>query len=122
MYRIARAHKIATALMFVLFLVLAGPVAQPAFAQVFSHQQIRVDDSIAIDDAAYSIPTKIIVLPLFPPDTSYSLSDTDWFRGLYYYSIANDRRAGFTDIPFHYVVSGSGEVFKGNSGGGGAKD
>lgn len=91
--------------------------AMPASAQVLSLQQLRVDESIVIKDLAFSIPTKILVVPLFPPETNTGMTDREWFRGLFYYSIANDRRSGFTDIPFHYVVSHTGEIFRGNSGG-----
>lgn len=91
--------------------------AIPASAQVVSLQQMRVDESIIIKDLAFSIPTKILIVPLFPPANNTGMTDREWFRGLFYYSIANDRRSGFTDIPFHYVVSHTGEMFRGNSGG-----
>lgn len=91
---------------------------QQARAQVVSHQQLRIDDTIAIADTAYSMPTQVLVVPIFLPATEdANVADRDWFRGLYYYSIGNERRSGFTDIPFHYVVSRSGEIFKGNAGG-----
>lgn len=117
MRRIAHNYKITLVTSAIAVLAVAAWVAQPVLAQVFSHQQLKVDDSIALDDSGYSVPTQIVVVPLFPPDNAYTISDTDWFRGLYYFSIANDRRSGFTDVPFHYVVSSTGEIFKGNSGG-----
>ncbi len=92
-------------------------VHAPVSAQVLSHQQAKVDDKIVKADASYSVPTNIVVVPIFPPSSDFQVHDNDWFRGLYYYMIANERRPGFTDIPFHYIVTSDGRIFKGNSGG-----
>lgn len=105
-----------TALIATVLTTMVGNFA-PVSAQVISLQQLRVDESIVIKDLAFSVPTQILVVPLFPPESSAGMTDREWFRGLFYYSIANERRPGFTDVPFHYVVSHTGEIFKGNSGG-----
>lgn len=89
----------------------------PAAAQVLTAQQLKIDTTIAIKDNAFSVPTQVIVAPIFLPQGAPYLTEREWFRGLYYFSIANSHRAGFTDIPFHYVVSRNGEIFKGNAGG-----
>lgn len=91
--------------------------ARPAAAQVLSWQQLRLDTTITLSDNAFSVPTQILLTPIFLPEKAANVTERDWFRGLYYYSVANSHRAGFTDIPFHYVVSHSGEIYKGNAGG-----
>jgi hypothetical protein len=88
-----------------------------ASAQVISHQQARVDDTIAKNDTSFSVPDNIVITPIFPPSADFDAREGDWFRGLYYYMTANERRPGFTDIPFHYIVTSDGRVFRGNSGG-----
>lgn len=90
--------------------------AQPVSAQL-SLAQLHIDSSITLQDSAYSVPTQIVIVPIFPPSADFNVRSREWFRGLYYYSIANARRPGFTDIPFHYVVTKEGDVFSGNSGG-----
>lgn len=91
--------------------------SQPVLAAGLAPIDIGLDTSIVKSDDAYSIPTSIVILPLFPPTSDFDVTPREWFKGLYYYLVANDRRPGFTDIPFHYVVTTDGEVFKGNSGG-----
>lgn len=98
-------------------LVVLMVLPQPLIAQALSQQQTKLDTTIVQPDNSYSIPRRIVVLPIFPPSSSFNVRDADWFRGIYYFSIANNRRSGFTDIPFHYVVSSDGRIFKGNSGG-----
>jgi hypothetical protein len=86
-------------------------------AQVMSVDQLKIDTSVIKPDSAYSVPTQIVVAPIFPPQSNFNVRDIDWYRGLYYFSVANNRRPGFTDIPFHYIVSRDGRIFQGNSGG-----
>jgi hypothetical protein len=101
------------------FLAAAGWLFLPAqaSAQVLTLQQLEIDDSIVKPDSAYSVPTSIVVVPIFAPDSNFNMRDLDWYRGLYYFLTASQNRAGFTDIPFHYVVSSEGRIYKGNSGG-----
>lgn len=86
-------------------------------AVVITHQQLRIDTSIAKEDSAFSTPSSIVIVPIFPPVGDFDISSEEWFKGLYYYMIANDQRPGFTDLPFHYVVSSDGNVYKGNTAG-----
>ena len=89
----------------------------PVSAQVISHQQAKIDDAIVKNDNSFSVPDNIVLVPIFPPSSDFDARDGDWFRGLYYYMTANERHPGFTDIPFHYIVTRDGRVFRGNSGG-----
>jgi hypothetical protein len=88
-----------------------------AAAQVLSLQQLDIDESIVQADEAYSIPSSIVIVPIFRPSADFNVRDLDWYRGLYYFLIAGNNHSGFTDIPFHYVVASDGRIFKGNSGG-----
>jgi hypothetical protein len=92
-------------------------VAPKAQAQVMTHQQLKIDDTLVHADQAFSVPTGVVVVPIFPPSSDFREKDIDWFRGLYYFLTANENRPGFTDIPFHYLVSKDGRIFTGNTGG-----
>src|SRR5438128_2125712 len=106
--------------------VVASLVAVTAMFSLFpqtvhaiprSLQQLNIDISIVQDDKAFSTPGRIVILPIFPPQSEFPVQDEAWYRGLHYFMIANDQRSGFTDVPFHYAVSREGSVFRGNVGG-----
>lgn len=82
--------------------------------ELLTLDSLKIDTSIVRSDLSYSIPEKIVVVPIFSKDDSIKMNSTSRFRGLYYYLI---QKLGFSDIPFHYVVSDDGEIFQGNSGG-----
>ncbi len=75
---------------------------------------IAIDTSITRDDVNYNLPSRIVIAPIYPYSSDASMDSKDLFRGVYYYTVD---KLGFNDIPFHYVVSEDGEVFKGNGGG-----
>ncbi len=86
---------------------------------VIQLSDIKIDTSSVQEDRSFSVPQRIVIAPIFLGDAANSIAiqDEDWFRGLFYYLVASDGRSGFTDIPFHYVVSKRGRVYEGNSGG-----
>lgn len=113
-----RNSKILTTVFAIASLLAVGAlIAQPVSAVVLSLQQLQIDGSIAQEDNAYITQGQIVVVPIFAPTADYPVRDQDWFKGLYYFMIGNAQRPGFTDIPFHYVISREGSTFKGNSGG-----
>ena len=79
-----------------------------------NHDEVSLDTSIVRTDLSFSNPEQILVVPLYFKADSNNLDSTEKFRGLYYYLI---QKLGFSDIPFHYVVSEKGDIFKGNLGG-----
>lgn len=83
-------------------------------ANLITLSQVNLDTNITKEDSNFITPDKILIVPIFPPSEELDTNDTTWFRGLYYYTI---QRLGFNDIPFHYVVTKTGKVFEGNSGG-----
>lgn len=104
---------LSTILIILVGLAILGSVA----AQVISHTELKIDTSIVKDDRAYSEPDSIVVVPIFAPTSDFTANDTDWFRGLFYFLVGNENHSGFTDIPFHYVVTKDGRIFNGNKGG-----
>lgn len=79
-----------------------------------TQENINLDTSIIRSDLSYNIPEQIVIAPIFINAETAKLDSTSKYRGLYYYLI---QKLGFSDIPFHYVISEDGEIFEGNSGG-----
>jgi hypothetical protein len=82
--------------------------------EITSQDQLLLDTSITRVDTNFSTPEKIIVAPIFTRSDDIKMTERRRFRGIYYYLI---QKLGFSDIPFHFVVSKNGEVFEGNKGG-----
>jgi hypothetical protein len=77
--------------------------------------QVFLDTTISREDTNYNVPTQIVIVPIFPKaNDEIKLDSKEMFRGIYFYTVDF---LGFNDIPFHYVVSQDGEIFRGNSGG-----
>lgn len=73
------------------------------------------DRHIIIPNEQFNRPESVLVVPIFDPfDNNQNISSEEWYRGMFYYMIS---RMGFSDIPFHYVVSQTGEVYVGNEAG-----
>ncbi|MEP7103944.1 MAG: SH3 domain-containing protein [Candidatus Dojkabacteria bacterium] len=81
---------------------------------VISRDTIGIEKAITKDDLAFSLPQEIVVAPIFLGVESSKISQKEWVESLYYYTI---QKLGFTDLPFHYIVSTTGEVYQGNLGG-----
>jgi hypothetical protein len=96
------------------FLMLGG--AAHARGAILTPQDVALDLGEFTEDNSYSLPTRIVIVPLKLPASSPTLDPVNWYRGLYYFTKANPNRSGFTDIPFHYVVGYDGQVFEGNRG------
>ncbi|MDQ6985554.1 MAG: SH3 domain-containing protein [Candidatus Dojkabacteria bacterium] len=75
---------------------------------------LNIDSTIIKDDQNFGLPTRIIITPIYLPSSDSNVREDDWFRGLFYYTIDV---LGFNDIPYHYVVSKTGTVYSGNTGG-----
>lgn len=93
-----------------LYVLLAATLVLPASASTISlHDQLLVSDQ-----DQYTLPSQIIITPIFAPDRDFQLSERDWVKGIIQYSV---ERLGFPDAPFHYFVSPWGNVYEGNSSG-----
>lgn len=95
---------------FTFFLVVAPVKAE---VSTISRQENKLDENLVKEDANFSSPKSILLVPLFRP-AGVNENDSEWFRSLYYFYTA---RLGFPDIPFHFVVGASGDVYEGNKGG-----
>lgn len=85
--------------------------------ELLSLESANIDTTHIRDETdAYTLPEQILVVPFFFPSIENSDEEIDsnsMLRGLYYYTM---QKLGFGDIPFHYVVTHTGEVFEGNKG------
>ncbi|MEO6728315.1 MAG: SH3 domain-containing protein [Candidatus Dojkabacteria bacterium] len=103
---------------FVIFttLILVTPFLQTkvhAF-EVVSRDILGIESNITKEDLGYSLPQEIVVAPIFLGVENAKISQKEWVESLYYYTI---QKLGFTDLPFHYIVTSTGEVYQGNLGG-----
>lgn len=92
-----------------MFFLLVNPSIVSAYSSV-DLSTIALDTSIRNTDENFILPGNVAITPIFIDETDYDES----YKGLFYYTID---KLGFTDIPFHYIVSGDGKVYKGNVGG-----
>jgi hypothetical protein len=96
-----------------LLVVLGTPTSLKALT-IINHSELSLDESLTREDKNYTLPTRILITPIILPDNSLDATEEDWFRGIYYYTI---HKLGFSDIPFHYIVSSTGKVYQGNKAG-----
>jgi hypothetical protein len=83
--------------------------------QTANAKQIEVTDKLIVKtNDSLNQPEKVLVVPIFAPNSDFNATSDEWYKGLLYYSI---ERLGFSDIPFHYVVTELGDVYVGNEGG-----
>lgn len=98
----------------ILLLILLFSTNSVFAVEVTPRANLSIDSSIIKEDLSYALPTEIVIAPIFLQSNIKRLSLKDWYRAVYYYTI---EKLGFTDIPFHYIVTENGEVFQGNIGG-----
>lgn len=82
--------------------------------EINSIADLGIEEGIIKEDKNYFAPSSILVFPILPKDTNYDIDSQTWIKAIYYYTI---QRLGFNDIPIHYLVTSSGVIYKGNSGG-----
>lgn len=107
--------RITTALTIIFALLLSTQL----FAQdTVSREEAGLDTSLAnTESIKYADPQKILITQITTDAQGLSNNSEDWYKTLYYYSITRD---GFPDIPFNYVISREGDIFKGHTGGEGS--
>jgi len=85
------------------------PISKVEAVDLVTLDSITFDKSIIKDtNITYAPPTKILVVPLFLPNTDLRVTDAEWYKGLFYYTV---QRLGFSTIPFQYVVGSSGDIY-----------
>lgn len=83
-------------------------------AEIIERSSIPVDEGLSDRSLdTYVFPEGVVIVKLTPPEGVTFSDDNDWAAGLYYYSIT---RLGFPDVPFNYVVTWKGSIYKMKSG------
>lgn len=77
-------------------------------------EELRVDTSYVRDDNNFTVPDRVVIVPVYPLVNNSLLTPLQHYRGIYFYTV---EILGFNDVPFHYFITEEGEVFKGNKGG-----
>lgn len=95
-------------------LFLLTPLTSVVYAAEFDNlSTLGLDLSISSQaDAGFGEPTKILITPISME--SKKISPEKWIKGVYYYTVD---KLGFQDIPYHYLVTESGEILKANNAG-----
>jgi len=88
-----------------------------AKVDISSRDELGLDESLRTQEQEYTLNENILITPLFLP-SGRDLQPEEWIRGLYYYSV---ERLGFPDVPFHYIITYNGKIYKGNEVGDEAK-
>jgi hypothetical protein len=95
------------------FLVGAFP-GKVQSLEVVPREEISIDLSIIQEDKSFSTPTKILIVPIVESSGLKNITAEKWIKGIYYYTVDV---LGFSDVPFHYLISSDGTVYEGNQGG-----
>ncbi|MCS7317412.1 MAG: SH3 domain-containing protein [Candidatus Dojkabacteria bacterium] len=107
--------KFCLILQLILYSLTVQAFTNTVYAQniITNELELKIDRSITKKTRNYSIPKEIVVVPIQLKSKLISAEDItplDWFRGIYYYTIT---RLGYEDIPFHYIVTHEGDIYKG---------
>ncbi len=97
---------------FILVFSITPVVAQDL--SLITPEDANLDISGTRMDDNYSLPSKIVITPVYSKTEYLGLSADQMYRGIYFYTVD---MLGFNDIPYHYLVSEDGELYKGNQGG-----
>lgn len=78
---------------------------------------IRSVDLLGFDTSIFKtsfdvgLPSRIIIAPIFMPNT-VRLTEESWIKGIYYYTV---QRLGYPTLPYHYLVDSKGNIYSSNS-------
>ncbi len=82
--------------------------------RVISKNDLKLDQSTIGEGENFSRPKSLLITPIFLP-AGETVDAQSWYKGLFYY--LSSYRYNFRDIPFHFVVDSSGNVYEGITGG-----
>jgi len=77
--------------------------------EITSRSEMGYDETLVRQDDNYIQADSIVITPIYTQTDEY-ISDYDWIKGLFYYQTV---RLNQGDFLFHYLVSKSGQAFKG---------
>lgn len=76
-----------------------------------SIESLGFDTSIFKSNYETSLPSSILVVPIFMPNQT-GLTEENWIKGIYYYTV---ERLGYPTLPFHYLVDSRGNIYNSSS-------
>lgn len=76
-----------------------------------SVESLGFDASILESTYDVSLPTKVLLVPIFMP-TQVRLTEENWIKGIYYYTV---ERLGYPTLPYHYLIDSRGNIFDSQS-------
>lgn len=100
-----------TILVFLFGLLTFSITAKVSALDIISRSQMGIDETLVVQDDNFLQPDSIVITPIFIEGGEY-ISEYDWYKGLFYYQAV---RLNQGDFLFHYIVTKSGLVFKGNA-------
>lgn len=78
---------------------------------VKSVDTLGFDKSIIKTTYEIGLPSKLIITPVFMPNT-VRLTEENWIKGIYYYTV---QRLGYPTLPYHYLIDSKGNVYNSES-------
>lgn len=78
---------------------------------IVTPSEIGFSPTINNEDVEFGLPDGIVIVPVYMKSDQY-ISFEEFYKGLYFYTTDV---LGFKDIPFHYVVSQNGLIYRGAS-------
>ncbi|MCA9381125.1 SH3 domain-containing protein [Candidatus Dojkabacteria bacterium] len=76
-------------------------------------EDVNLDITATREDSNFSLPTAIVIAPIYSNAEFTGLTPDEQYRGIYFYTV---EMLGFNDIPYHYLVSENGDIYLGNKG------
>lgn len=100
-----------TLISFLAIFLMISASAQINAQSIITAGEIGFPVNINNEDVEFGLPDGIVVVPVYMKSDEY-ISFEEFYKGLYFYTTDV---LGFKDIPFHYVVSQNGLIYKGTS-------
>jgi hypothetical protein len=82
--------------------------------RVISKTDLKLDQSTIGEGENFSRPRSVLITPIFLP-AGEAIDSQSWYKGLFYY--LSSYRYNFRDIPFHFVIDSTGNIYEGITGG-----
>ncbi len=82
--------------------------------RVITKTDLKLDQTSIGEGENFSRPKSLLITPIFLP-AGVAVDSESWYKGLFYY--LSSYRYNFRDIPFHFVVDSSGNIYEGITGG-----
>jgi|GEM_PF-5452185 len=89
-------------------------IGAQALRPIIDKNELNLDTSAVIQEGTFSKPQSIAVVIVTLP-AEVNITPKEWYRGMFYYF--QSERFNFKDIPFHFVLDRSGQVYNGIYGG-----